>query len=366
MGVKRAPNAKIGHVVSTSGKQFAAVLLTGHLREMLERQNAQPVLQFLRHCRETLQQCDLFLHTWNSSEPLTGTYHRQQASPSTVDVRKLVSLLSPVQFRIEHQQLSMLLPDLPESAALHQWGNSQMSIAGIRLAFYAMRVACSMARSHGQYDLFVRARPDMYRLRQGGRVPVCVLKCCFQNVAPDELYVLDATPQGLPTNESAARRIAYVGGGDNFLWAQASVWAAVLDKLNDRFHDVSKATWVWNRNNPESMVVQASRMLGLRMRGCGGLEPWLRGPCGAACERDVLAPIHFVNYASGAMYELNQDQWAQSALSMGKVDRATVWTPEKLDARTSFRSIMQRLESLIGIQGAYYRGGQFLFKVRRN
>ena len=66
------------------------------------------------------------------------------------------------------------------------WGRSRMSTAGIRSSFGAMRIALDLAdRSAMRYDVYVHARYDMYRFREGTNVPARVSGCCFAHLDPD-------------------------------------------------------------------------------------------------------------------------------------------------------------------------------------
>ena len=112
----------------------------------------------------------------------------------------------------------------------------------------------------------------MYRLRQGGSLPRCVVSCCFNATVDGALYTAEATPGGV-------RERGDVGGGDNFVWARPHVWSQVLYHWDTRFAAISEATWQWNKHNPEAMVAQAAQELGFRSLGCGGLAPGMRGEC---------------------------------------------------------------------------------------
>jgi len=193
-----------------------------------------------------------------------------------VNVTRLVQLLQPAGLTIEQQTIASL--------AMHEkWALSGMTVAGIKAAIYSMRVAARMADDHvarhgfAPFDVYVRARPDMYRLRQGGSLPRCVVSCCFNATVDGALYTAEATPGGV-------RERGDVGGGDNFVWARPHVWSQVLYHWDTRFAAISEATWQWNKHNPEAMVAQAAQELGFRSLGCGGLAPGMRGECAAACD----------------------------------------------------------------------------------
>merc|ERR1711965_402891 len=75
-----------------------------------------------------------------------------------------------------------------------------MSRVGIRFSFAGMRAATRLAdahaAAHGAYDVYVRARYDMYRLREGTAVPERVATCCFHDVQKRTLYWFDSSPGG--------------------------------------------------------------------------------------------------------------------------------------------------------------------------
>ena len=80
--------------------------------------------------------------------------------------------------------------------------------------FAAMRAALHLAESHaaqhGAYDVYIRARYDMYRLREGAMVPARVVTCCFRNVHARSLYWFDSSPAGV------LRGVASRGGSSGF------------------------------------------------------------------------------------------------------------------------------------------------------
>jgi hypothetical protein len=342
-----------------------AVLLSGHFRDTLESAGTTaPLQRFLAQCDRSSSHYALFVHTWNRTEPVTTTYYKAaRRAAASVDVTRLVQLLQPAGLRIEHQTIA--------SSAMHEkWALSGMTVAGIKAAIYSMRVAARMADEHvarhgfAPFDVYVRVRPDMYRLRQGGSLPRCVVSCCFNATVDGALYTAEATPGGV-------RERGDVGGGDNFVWARPHVWSQVLYHWDTRFAAISEATWQWNKHNPEAMVAQAAQELGFRSLGCGGLAPGMRGECAAACDESTrLPPVHFVNFAvncvdamcRGDRYEERQAGWASSAVSVGRADQAKAWTPRELYAVPAFARLRREMVERLGQAEASFRGGNMLWK----
>jgi len=163
-----------------------------------------------------------------------------------------------------------------------------MSTAGIRSSFGAMRIALDLAdRSAMRYDVYVRARYDMYRLREGTNVPARVSGCCFAHLDPDCLYWFDSTPTGVVSGQRTR------GGGDNFLWARPRAWRAVLAQINDRFDETTARVFRgWGDVHPENLIQGAASILGLNVSGCGGPGPVLDAvPACAASKTSVTARV---------------------------------------------------------------------------
>ena len=265
-----------------------AVLLSGHVRNTFSaRETLRPLLVFLTSCR-TATRCDVFAHAYRHTEPGTATYHAREAEDAIVNETALVAELHPLAYLIADEAN---LADSPGDVG----GRSWMSTAGIRSSFGAMRIALDLAdRSAMRYDVYVRARYDMYRLREGTNVPARVSGCCFAHLDPDCLYWFDSTPTGVVSGQRTR------GGGDNFLWARPRAWRAVLAQINDRFDETTARVFRgWGDVHLENLIQGAASILGLNVSSCGGPGPVLDTvPACAASKPSVTASAASVREAS--------------------------------------------------------------------
>ena len=236
-----------------------------------------------------------------------GLTARVRAAPTTVaghpvDEAAFVRALRPTRHELAPQ---------PAAADEGDWGQSHMSRVGIRFSFAGMRTATRLAdahaAAHGAYDVYVRARYDMYRLREGTAVPERVATCCFHDVQKRTLYWFDSSPGGVVAGVPSR------GGGDNLFWGAPDAVRDVVARIDATFDVTTAACFkTYGDKHPENLLQQAARDLAVTLAGCGrddgfgtcaaplGATP---PPAAAAAATAAAAParLHFVNFAHGAI-----------------------------------------------------------------
>ena len=343
------------------GSTRVAVLLSGHVRNTFTTDaNLSPLADFLALCAAAVDACDVFAHAWRDTEPTTPTYHT--AAPGRpIDDANLLAALQPVRYELAAQP-----PALNEG----MWGTSPMSRAGVRFSFAAMRAALHLAESHaaqhGAYDVYIRARYDMYRLREGAMVPARVVTCCFRNVHARSLYWFDSSPAGV------LRGVASRGGGDNFFWGTPGAYRDVVARIHDEFDETTRECFAaFGDQHPENLLQQAARTVGVAVAGCGrddgiggcAASPGATPPLAPAASWPPQPPrLHFVNFAHGSAYENRQQCWARSAVARGGADAAKAWTLAELEADPLYEAALGHLVARLGAKAAAYRMNFALWK----
>ena len=356
---KRAVAMRV--IPTPSGTTRVAVLLSGHVRNTFTTDaNLSPLADFLALCAAAVDACDVFAHAWRDTEPTTPTYHT--AAPGRpIDDANLLAALQPVRYELAAQP-----PALNEG----MWGTSHMSRAGVRFSFAAMRAALHLAESHaaqhGAYDVYIRARYDMYRLREGAMVPARVVTCCFRNVHARSLYWFDSSPAGV------LRGVASRGGGDNFFWGTPGAYRDVVARIHDEFDETTRECFAaFGDQHPENLLQQAARTVGVAVAGCGrddgiggcAASPGATPPLAPAASWPPQPPrLHFVNFAHGSAYENRQQCWARSAVARGGADAAKAWTLAELEADPLYEAALGHLVARLGAKAAAYRMNFALWK----
>ena len=134
-----------------------AVQIFGHMRTF---EKCAPSLKkyLLRY-----YDCDIFIHTWNTLDHDTQTWHKRKNSGHSIDQsqfeNKIESLYSPKKIKIEHQ--------VPEDLGIYEASSSRtLSIYGIQSMFYSMEQVNKLRESYEcqsktKYDYVLMIRPDI-------------------------------------------------------------------------------------------------------------------------------------------------------------------------------------------------------------
>lgn len=189
----------------------------------------------------------------------------------TVDGNLIAKYLAPVSYMIEYQDVTGI--DMNK-----KWGRTRTPTAGVRFMAYGMYRAARLAIDYAlqlgiEYDVFVRARPDLmqrtFKRAYMWRPGPCVTACCFQSVQQRVIYTFHGHPHG-------------GGGNDNFFWARPSTYLAVINLYHHNFSRVEIETYRRNLDHYEYMVPTAAMMLGFYTQACASMmggRIWPRDSC---------------------------------------------------------------------------------------
>lgn len=133
-----------------------AVLLFGHLRDF-ESCVGTLRINVLNH-----YDCDVFMHTWDETEPHTHSWHGQRTERRVVDeeLQKIIrEKYNPTSLLIEHQEL-------PEQEQIIELPSREVSFTGVNFMFQSMRKANELRKQHERdygflYDYILVTRPDV-------------------------------------------------------------------------------------------------------------------------------------------------------------------------------------------------------------
>ena len=136
-----------------------AVLLYGHLRDFNNCATG------LRNHLINKYHCDVFIHTWDETEPSTFAWHKGRSKKKAVDdkVKKQIDdLYSPLKIAIEHQE-KWSNEAIIESKYMKGF---RFSTAGVHFMFHSMSKANQLrtqfeSENGFNYDLVVVTRPDV-------------------------------------------------------------------------------------------------------------------------------------------------------------------------------------------------------------
>ena len=138
-----------------------AVQLFGHLRTYEE---CYPLLK--QHLLDKYD-CDVFMHTWDTIDHSTKTWHNRFMENAGSDTRsiedKLKKIYSLKNLKIEHQNIE----DLGVINAI----DKDISIYGMRCMFHSMQAVNSLREEYQQqtgakYDFVITLRPDLQLLEK--------------------------------------------------------------------------------------------------------------------------------------------------------------------------------------------------------
>ena len=136
-----------------------AVQLYGHLRTF------EACADNLKSKLLDKYQCDVFIHTWDTLDHDSPTWHRQYSSTKSVPFKtklidRLLQCYEPKEFLIEQQNF------LSRKGLFGSTSNNQISLVGIEYMLYSqnqvneMRIAYE--RTHfSEYDYVIMLRPDI-------------------------------------------------------------------------------------------------------------------------------------------------------------------------------------------------------------
>lgn len=136
-----------------------AVQLYGHLRTF------EACAEDLKSKLLDKYQCDVFIHTWDTLDHDSPTWHRRQSSTKPVPLKanlidKLLQFYNPKEFSIEQQNF------LSRKGLFGSLLNSQISLVGIEYMLYSQNQVNEMRityeRKHfKEYDYVIMLRPDI-------------------------------------------------------------------------------------------------------------------------------------------------------------------------------------------------------------
>lgn len=128
-----------------------ALLLYGHMRTYRQ------CFPFLQANLLDAVQPDVFLHTWDETEPRTRTWHNRQGEPAALDAAAVRAVYRPAAMAIETQ---------PPVSDTRVTPNNNMSYDGQKFMLYSLQQACALKRAHEaaggfEYDVVIKLRPDI-------------------------------------------------------------------------------------------------------------------------------------------------------------------------------------------------------------
>lgn len=269
--------------------------ISGHLRMTCDSEaNLGHLLQSVGACRRTAT-CDVFLHTWDTLDAQTRTWHKPTVlapRPSVACARRLARELDAVSYRVD-------AAPLPSPWTNMTWwtgtrGDSRISLGGILPPVLAQqRVNMQRRRHAAEHDVVVRMRPDLYRasvdalsdnawsLISHASVTGALLSCqfsrwpgykggdmCFVSLAP---ATIDALYE------------AWVAAAGNVLDAMACAWklrSSACLPTGACTTDVKACSTLGSVDPgqsmavPENILAQAMQRVGLRSLSLGALLPF--------------------------------------------------------------------------------------------
>ena len=164
------PHVVTPQVAMTQVARRVALQLSGHLRETCDiAANFAVLEETVLSCRRHAQ-CDLFLHTWDTLQASTPSWHRPNASadpprPSSECAGRIATQLNVTNLQVEAQASVGRFSNATWYTA--KMGDSHISLAGIAAAVETQQKANDLRRAHElqghRYDVVVRLRPDLYR-----------------------------------------------------------------------------------------------------------------------------------------------------------------------------------------------------------
>lgn len=134
-----------------------AIQLFGHLRTYEE------CSENLKNYLLDLYDCDVFMHTWDTLDHSTKTWHsfKVKSSVKVNEIRdNLIKLYNLKDLKIETQNF---YPDMGTFRAI----DSEISVSGIKYMFYSMRTVNELREKYQvehniKYDFVLTLRPDVY------------------------------------------------------------------------------------------------------------------------------------------------------------------------------------------------------------
>lgn len=154
-----------------------ALQLSGHLRQVCNSvDHLRPLATLVRQCRLVAARCDVLIHTWDTLEPTTSTWHTARplkASSALPCAQRLREELRATAVTVAPQERSTL-PEANRTWALvtphgHVQKITTLSMAGVRASITGVAAAKALRYSTERkvrgYDVAVKLRPDLYSRR---------------------------------------------------------------------------------------------------------------------------------------------------------------------------------------------------------
>ena len=197
-----------------------AIQLFGHLRTY------DKCYQRLFECLGKLYDCDIFIHTWDTVDHNTQTWHNHKVKKnlSKDEIKQqLIECYAPKRFKIDHQNVK------DEGVVIAQ--DKAISIFGIKSMLYSMREANGLREEYEKkngtrYDYVVMLRPDVelwFPLR---------LEEFIQNTLPKDLensfYF-----GGFFKYKNLLNDWRAIGGSDVLFFAPGNVMSKIFSNFND-------------------------------------------------------------------------------------------------------------------------------------
>lgn len=148
----------------------AALIMFGHLRTYRDCHaslrklliEANPHLEF-----------DLFMHTWDTTEVETHTWHKSHGRPMPVDPSiksHLMEAYRPVELLVEAQKDTEFFAGLPFYEVFDQHTHRSIDAVGLKNSTYSFQQANTLRERYEQsqdwsYDLVMSIRPDILLLQ---------------------------------------------------------------------------------------------------------------------------------------------------------------------------------------------------------
>ena len=248
-----------------------ALQVSGHLRSMCANESHfEAFASMVDDCRRVLD-CDVFLHTWSTTEATTSTWHDRDppaATPSTPCVARLDARLGFAASAVEDQRVAegqwrrlakrgWLDPKAPVRFA--DTGQSYQGLRGLTHA--AVAADALRARSDMPYDVAARLRPDVWQ-RDGDRYSGVVdidhlTRADFAALAA----AAGARRSGRGVLHGCGRDVPGKRNRDNCFWAQPATLTAALASWNATmaaFIAAQRCVVGWAHSRPPGEVVVAN------------------------------------------------------------------------------------------------------------
>ena len=215
-----------------------AIQLYGHLRTY------KKCFPALKKYLLSKYDCDIFIHTWNTVDHNTKTWHKNRSKNALekTDKNTLKNLYHPKALKIEKQ--------IPKDLGVLTANNRQISIFGIQSMFYSMKSANDLRQKYEQdnafkYDFVVFIRPDILLLKN------FEIEKFIKNYTQKELDSCVFHAGGLKTDNFD---FEWIVGEDTFFFLKPQAADSLFLDLNNLYYYLKKSSII--PYGPEYFLIQ--------------------------------------------------------------------------------------------------------------